>query len=37
MTITTYSLYFSVRKMEAEVIQICVDLFKGGSDACGTV
>ncbi len=28
---------FSVRKMEAEVIQMCVNLFNGGEDACGTV
>ena len=26
-----------VRKMEAEIITICVDLFRGGKDACGTV
>ena len=26
-----------VRKMEAEVIQMCVDLFNGGKDACGTM
>ncbi|XP_046856991.1 sphingosine-1-phosphate lyase 1-like isoform X2 [Xenia sp. Carnegie-2017] len=26
-----------VRKMEAEIITICVDLFRGGKDACGTM
>lgn len=26
-----------VRKMEAEVIQMCVNMFKGGKDACGTM
>ncbi|XP_028402670.1 sphingosine-1-phosphate lyase 1-like isoform X2 [Dendronephthya gigantea] len=26
-----------VRKMEAEVVQMCVNLFNGGSDACGTM
>lgn len=28
---------FSARKMEAEVIQMCVHFFNGGDDACGTV
>jgi len=23
--------------MEAEVVQMCVNMFKGGKDACGTV
>lgn len=26
-----------VRKMEAEVVQMCVNMFKGGKDACGTM
>ncbi|KAJ7381030.1 Sphingosine-1-phosphate lyase 1 [Desmophyllum pertusum] len=26
-----------VRKMEAEVVQMCVNLFRGGKDACGTM
>jgi len=27
----------AVRKMEAEVVQMCVDIFKGGKNACGTM
>ena len=30
-------MFISVRKMEAEVVQMCVKMFNGGSDACGTV
>ena len=26
-----------MRKMEAEVVQMCVNMFKGGKEACGTV
>ncbi|CAH3170637.1 unnamed protein product [Porites lobata] len=26
-----------VRKMEAEVVQMCVNMFKGGKEACGTM
>lgn len=26
-----------VRKMEAEVVQMCVNMFRGGKDACGTM
>lgn len=26
-----------IRKMEAEVVQMCVAMFNGGSEACGTV
>ena len=29
--------FISVRKMEAEVVQMCVNMFNGGPDACGTV
>ena len=25
------------RKMEAEVVAMCCDFFRGGSNACGTV
>lgn len=27
----------TVRKMEAEVVQMCVNMYHGGKDACGTV
>lgn len=30
-------LFQTVRKMEAEVVQMCVNMFKGGKEACGTV
>ena len=26
-----------IRKMEVEVIEMCVDMFHGGPNACGTV
>lgn len=26
-----------IRKMEAEIVQMAIDMFHGGSDACGTV
>lgn len=29
--------FLTVRKMEAEVVQMCVNMFRGGKDACGTV
>lgn len=32
-----FKLLQTVRKMEAEVVQMCVNMFKGGKDACGTV
>ncbi len=26
-----------IRKMEAEIVQMAIDMFNGGNDACGTV
>lgn len=28
--------YVSIRKMEAEVVSMCINLYKGGSEVCGT-
>ena len=30
-------LFPDVRKMEAEVVQMCISMFNGSSQACGTV
>ena len=37
LLIIIFELFLTVRKMEAEVVQMCVNMFKGGKDACGTV
>ena len=32
-----WAIYILVRKMEAEIVRMCVEMFNGGRDACGTV